>query len=97
MPSKNNQPGRGGSPVPVRPTPRDDWVMRPTGREYRDRKGSGRSEIIRRFVKDGRLVREVVALAAQHGFDPAFTSEALLKQHGTLDGAWRMEPPEGEN
>jgi hypothetical protein len=84
-----------GAAVPATPTKYDDCVLRATGKPYRFQKGSGRSEILNNWAQDGRTIRELVAIAAEHGYDPVFTVGAVFRQHDTKDGAWIIEPPEG--
>lgn len=73
----------------------DACFMTATGKEYRQQKGSGRSEVITRFVAEGKTIAAITAEAAQAGFDPNFVVSALFKHHDTPGGAWKITAPEG--
>ncbi len=82
--------------VPAYPTKYDDCTLKATGKPYRFQKGSGRSEILNNWGREGMTMKELIALAAEAGFDPVFTVGAVFRQHDTPEGAWRIEPPEGK-
>lgn len=74
----------------------DDCILHATGVPYKFKAGSGRSEVLNRFGEDGRTIGEISRMAAEAGFDPNFTISAILKQHDTEGGAWKVLAPEGK-
>lgn len=82
-------------PVDWYPTKYDSCTLRATGKEYKFQKGSGRSEVLNRFARDGMLLGELTKAAAEAGFDPNFAVDACLKHDNTKDCAWAVDPPEG--
>lgn len=74
----------------------DECTLVATGKPYRFQEGSGRAAILNNWGQDGRKLGEVTRLAAEHGYDPNFTIGAIFRQHETVDGAWRIAPPEGK-
>lgn len=83
------------TPVEHLPTKYDDCVLRSTGKEYRNQTGSGRSEMLAKFAKDGKRVGDIAKEAAAAGFETNFVVSSILKHEMSPKAAWVLEAPEG--
>lgn len=83
-----------GEPVEWKPGKFDVCILKATGADYRQQKGSGRSTVLA-LAKDGMTLGDLGKEAAKLGFTNDFATDCAFKQHNTKGGAWRVEPPEG--
>lgn len=84
-----------GEPVEWYATKYDECTVHATGHAYRMQEGSGRSEVISKFFKDGMKLGDISREAAQHGWDSAFVVDCAFKVAGAKQNAWEVHPPEG--
>lgn len=83
-----------GEPVEWKPGKFDNCLIKATGLEYRQQKGSGRSAVLA-LAKDGMTLGDLGKEACKLGFSNDFATDCAFKQHNTKGGAWRVDPPEG--
>lgn len=77
------------------PTKYDGCSVVATGNDYKFQKGSGRSEVVQRFCRDGMTIEEVTKAAARAGFTPIFVVGSILKHANSPGPAFNIEAPEG--
>ena len=84
-----------GGPVPVYATKLDGGKLIATGKPYKPQEKSGRAAIIA-MARDGILIGTLIKKAADAGYHPTFTKNALIKHCSTDNAAYKFQPPSGQ-